>query len=159
LRAPVSFYATALVRRQFMTPKLCGFAQPATVIRNFRITAVDGKTYDTVHYNLDEIISVGYRVKSAQGTRFRQWATHTLREHLMQGYTLNQARLAEKDMAEAQQAIDLLARTLQNQELINQAGRELGSLGKSVRSARERNELEPAICISACGKWIQIDVN
>jgi hypothetical protein len=45
------------------------------VIRNFRITALDGKLYETGHYNLDTIISVGYRVKSLQGTRFRIWAT------------------------------------------------------------------------------------
>ncbi|PKN43315.1 MAG: hypothetical protein CVU60_02875 [Deltaproteobacteria bacterium HGW-Deltaproteobacteria-18] len=44
-------------------------------------------------FNLDVIISVGYRVKSVQGTRFRQWATRTLREHLTQGYTMNQQRL------------------------------------------------------------------
>jgi hypothetical protein len=62
------------------------------------------------HYNLDAIISVGYRVNSKRGVQFRQWATRVLREHLTQGYTLNQARLAEKGMAEAQQAIDLLAR-------------------------------------------------
>jgi len=48
------------------------------------------------HYNLDVIISVGYRVRSWHGTRFRQWATHTLREHLVRGYTLNERRLAER---------------------------------------------------------------
>ena len=47
-------------------------------------------------YNLDIIISVGYRVKSQQGTRFRQWATKTLRDHLVKGYTLNQQRLQEQ---------------------------------------------------------------
>ncbi|MDZ7781910.1 MAG: RhuM family protein [Halioglobus sp.] len=47
------------------------------------------------HYNLDVIISVGYRVKSHQGTRFRQWATRTLREHLAWGWTLNRKRLEE----------------------------------------------------------------
>lgn len=47
------------------------------------------------HYNLDAIISVGYRVSSKRATQFRQWATRTLKEHLVQGYTLNQRRLAE----------------------------------------------------------------
>ncbi|TAL52249.1 MAG: hydroxyacid dehydrogenase, partial [Nanoarchaeota archaeon] len=51
-----------------------------SVIRNFRITAADGKNYDTAHYNLDVIISVGYRVKSNRGTQFRIWATQRLRE-------------------------------------------------------------------------------
>ena len=52
------------------------------VVRNFRITAADGKSYDTQHYNLDVVISVGYRVNSKQGTEFRQWATSILKEHL-----------------------------------------------------------------------------
>ncbi len=74
-------------------------------------------------YNLDVIISVGYRVKSSQGTRFRQWATRVLREHLVQGYTFNQARLAERGLQEARQMLDLLARTLQNQALVDNTGR------------------------------------
>ena len=77
------------------------------------------------HYNLDAIISVGYRVNSKRGTQFRQWATCTLREHLVQGYTLNSTRLAERGVSEAQQAIELLARTLSNQELVNDTGREV----------------------------------
>jgi len=60
--------------------------------------------------------------------QFRQWATRILREHLVQGYTFNPARLAEKGMAEAQQAIELLARTLENQALVNDAGREVIAL-------------------------------
>jgi prophage maintenance system killer protein len=95
---------------------------------DFSVVQTEGArqiTRKVTHYNLDAIISVGYRVNSKRGVQFRQWATRVLREHLTQGYTLNQARLAEKGMAEAQQAIDLLARTLQNQELINQAGREV----------------------------------
>jgi len=98
------------------------------VIRNFRITASDDKEYDTQHYNLDVIISVGYRVRSQRGVQFRQWATRVLREHLVQGYTFNPARLAEKGMAEAQQAIELLARTLENQALVTDAGREVIAL-------------------------------
>lgn len=80
------------------------------------------------HYNLDAIISVGYRVNSRRGVQFRQWATRVLREHLVQGYTLNPARLAEKGMAEAQQAIELLARTLENQALVTDAGCEVIAL-------------------------------
>jgi len=51
-----------------------------SVVRKFRITALDGKSYKTKHYNLDVIISVGYRVKSKQGTQFRIWATQRLKE-------------------------------------------------------------------------------
>lgn len=74
-------------------------------------------------YSLDVIISVGYRVKSRRGVQFRQWATRVLREHLVQGYTFNQTRLAERGLLEARQTLDLLARTLQNQALVDDTGR------------------------------------
>lgn len=63
-----------------------------SVVRNFRITAADGKNYDTNHYNLDVIISVGYRVKSPQGTQFRIWATQRLKEYIIKGFALNDER-------------------------------------------------------------------
>ena len=74
------------------------------------------------HYNLDAIISVGYRVNSRRGVRFRQWATGVLRDHLVQGYSFNQTRLAERGLLEARQTLDLLARTLQNQTLVDDTG-------------------------------------
>ena len=81
-----------------------------SVIRKFRITASDGKKYDTTHYNLDVIISVGYRVKSLRGTQFRIWATNVLRKHLVDGYTINEKRLkAQQDkINELQNAVRLL---------------------------------------------------
>lgn len=66
---------------------------PGSVVRNFRITAADHKQYDTQHYNLDVIISVGYRVKSLRGTQFRIWATQRLREYIVKGFTLDDDRL------------------------------------------------------------------
>ena len=66
-----------------------------SVIRKFRITAADGKSYETNFYNLDVIISVGYRVKSQRGVQFRIWATKTLRSYLLEGYALNEKRLLE----------------------------------------------------------------
>jgi hypothetical protein len=63
-----------------------------SVCRNFRHTAADGKNYDTKYYNLDVIISVGYRVKSPQGTQFRIWATQRLKEYIIKGFTLNDER-------------------------------------------------------------------
>ena len=74
------------------------------------------------HYNLDAIISVGYRVNSKRGVRFRQWATRVLRQHLVDGYTLSQRRLQERGI-EFEQAVSLLARTLTNQQLVNDDGR------------------------------------
>lgn len=72
-----------------------GELEENSVVRNFRITAADGKDYQTNHYNLDVIISVGYRVKSLQGTKFRQWATARLREYLVKGFTLNDELLKQ----------------------------------------------------------------
>lgn len=64
-----------------------------SVIRNFRITAADGKNYNTKHYNLDAVISVGYRVNSVRATQFRQWATQVLREFAQKGYVLDRERM------------------------------------------------------------------
>jgi len=66
-----------------------------SVIRKFRITAADGKGYDTKHYNLDAILAVGYRVRSDRGTQFRKWATERLREYLIKGFTLDDERLKQ----------------------------------------------------------------
>ena len=66
---------------------------PESVIRKFRITAADGKAYETQHYSLDVIIAVGYRVKSHRGTQFRQWATARLKEYLVKGFTMDDERL------------------------------------------------------------------
>jgi len=64
-----------------------------SVIRKFRITAADGKSYTTNHYSLDAIISVGYRVNSIRATQFRQWATRVLREFAIKGYVLDKQRM------------------------------------------------------------------
>lgn len=64
-----------------------------SVVAFFATTASDGKTYDIAYYNLDVIISVGYRVKSLQGTQFRIWATKTLREFIIKGFVLDDERL------------------------------------------------------------------
>jgi hypothetical protein len=74
-----------------------GELREEAVIRKFRITASDGKQYDTLHYNLDVIISVGYRVKSHRGTQFRIWATQRLREYLIKGFALDDQRLKQAD--------------------------------------------------------------
>lgn len=99
----------------------------SSVIRNFRITAADGKTYDTAHYNLDVIISVGYRVKSQQGTRFRQWATKVLKDHIVKGYTINEQRFREQaeKLTDMRRTVELLARTLANQELVSETGKDV----------------------------------
>jgi hypothetical protein len=95
----------------------------SSVIRNFRITARDGKAYDTQFYNLDVIISVGYRVKSQRGTQFRIWATRNLKDHLLRGYTLNEKRLRERGLGEIEQAVGLLTQTLTKHSLVTDEGR------------------------------------
>ncbi len=80
-----------------------------------------GQRYKTKRYNLDAIISVGYRVNSARATQFRQWATKLLKQHLVQGYTLNQKRLQEQGI-ELEQVVQLLSQTLENQQLVSVEG-------------------------------------
>ena len=65
------------------------------VVANFATTAIDGTTSHVDHYNLHVIISIGYRVKSKQGTQFRQWATQRLKDYLVKGYAINEKRLQE----------------------------------------------------------------
>mgnify|MGYP001025937760 FL=1 len=64
-----------------------------SVVAKFATTASDGKTYQVEHYNLDMILSVGYRVKSKEGIYFRRWANSVLKQHLVDGYTINRKRL------------------------------------------------------------------
>ena len=64
-----------------------------SVVRKFRTTASDGKNYNVIHYNLDMIISLGYRIKSAIATRFRRWATERIKEYMIKGFTMDDERL------------------------------------------------------------------
>jgi prophage maintenance system killer protein len=73
-------------------------------------------------YALDVVISVGYRVRSKQGTQFRIWATARLREHLLRGYTFNQSKLFERGLTEVQPMLGLLQRTFQGHALANERG-------------------------------------
>ena len=93
------------------------------VVANFATTASDGKTYDVEYYNLDMVLSIGYRVKSSRGIQFRKWANSTLREYLMKGFLINDrlsdlegrvhARLLEheKRLDEYGEKIDFFVRT------------------------------------------------
>ena len=70
-----------------------GELEETSVVRKFRTTAADGKKYNTTHYNLDMIISLGYRVKSKIATNFRRWATERLKEYMIKGFTMDDERL------------------------------------------------------------------
>ncbi len=93
-----------------------------SVIRKFRITAADGKTYETNFYNLDVIISVGYRVKSIEGTQFRIWATNVLKGYLVKGYALNERKLLEQGvkLKELQETIGFINSKAAHPELKGQ---------------------------------------
>ncbi|MBI3448147.1 MAG: virulence protein RhuM/Fic/DOC family protein [Acidobacteria bacterium] len=97
----------------------------ATVARNATVQREAGREVvrEIDYFNLDAILSVGYRVNSKRGTQFRIWATRTLREHLVRGYTLNQRRLAERGLGDIEQAVALMARTLKTHALVTEEGR------------------------------------
>jgi prophage maintenance system killer protein len=101
-----------------------GELEREAVCAKFAHTAADGKTYQVEYYNLDVIISVGYRVKSIQGTRFRQWATRVLREHLTRGFSLDRARF-EKNAAELETALQLVKKAAAGDALTLDLGRGL----------------------------------
>lgn len=82
-------------------------------------TAADGKIYKTSFYNLDAIISIGYRVNSSRATQFRIWATSVLKKHLVEGYTLNENRLKlqNKRIKELQDTVNLLSHVVESKEI------------------------------------------
>ena len=82
-----------------------------SVVRNFRTTATDGKPYDTKFYNLDVIISVGYRVKSQRGTQFRIWANSVLKDFLIKGYAVRND-LAQQKYDDLKALVDVMGRTM-----------------------------------------------
>lgn len=96
----------------------------ASVVAKFATTAEDGKTYQVDHYNLDVIISLGYRVKSQEGIYFRQWASRVLKEYLIKGYSLNHHQLTQRGMKELESAMQLLQKTLTQNQLVNDIGQE-----------------------------------
>lgn len=90
-----------------------------SVVANFATTAADGKLYQVDYYNLDVIISVGYRVKSKRGTQFRIWANKILKDYLVKGYALNKKRLAEtkENLNEVTKNLKLLGKIVKQQKL------------------------------------------
>lgn len=91
-----------------------------SVVKESLTTALDGKSYNTFYYSLDVVISVGYRVKSVEGTKFRIWANQILKDYLIKGYALNHKKLQEQtqQLIELKQAIKLVA-IVQNNHLLN----------------------------------------
>ncbi len=121
-----------------------------SVVKDYLTTAADGKKYRTQYYNLDVIISVGYRVKSQRGTQFRMWATGILKDYLLRGYALNnrlaniegQLETQQKILEEHSNKIDFFVRTsLPPVEGIFYDGQMLepfAFVNNLIRSARKR---------------------
>jgi hypothetical protein len=109
-----------------------------SVVAFFATTATDGKTYAVEYYNLDAVISVGYRVNSKRGTQFRIWATSVLRDHLLKGYSVNERRLRELN-----QTIRLIADVASRRELSGDEAKALLSIVADSGSAPP----------SSCGFW------
>jgi hypothetical protein len=120
--------------------------QPEAVVKEYLTTAADGKRYRTLHYSLDMILAVGYRVRSARGTAFRQWATARLSELLVKGFTLDDERIKAGRTLGAEYFDELLARIRDirsSERLFYHAGQHFPRTGRRVRpcpirSARAR---------------------
>lgn len=114
-----------------------------SVVANFATTAVDGKIYQVDHYNLDVIISVGYRVKSKRGTQFRQWATQRLKDYLIKGYSVNHQRLEQ-----LQQSFKLIREAALNEDLSKSQVKEIidvlsdYALGLDILDGYDKQNLE-----------------
>lgn len=98
----------------------------STVAKNATVQIEGGKSVERKidFYNLDAIISVGYRVNSKRGTQFRQWASRVLQKYLIEGYVLNQKKLLSKGLQELEQSFKLLSRTLCKQEKLSDVSKE-----------------------------------
>ena len=113
--------------------------RPATAAKNATVQREGGRDVirEIEFFNLDAILSVGYRVNSKRGTQFRIWARRTLRKHLLRGFTLNERRLRERGFSEIEQAVGLLARTLTSRAMVTDEGRAvLGVVQQYTRAWR-----------------------
>ncbi|XVN42274.1 MAG: virulence protein RhuM/Fic/DOC family protein [Candidatus Rickettsia vulgarisii] len=102
-----------------------------SVVAKNATTASDGKTYQVEYYNLDVILSVGYRVNSKVGAEFRKWTSNILKDYLIQGYSINHDRITEDKLEKLKQSIDLLSVTLIKNNLITDTGKEVVELIKA----------------------------
>lgn len=118
----------------------------ASVVAKNATTAADGKTYQVEYLNLDVVISIGYRVKSTRGVQFRKWATNVLRQHLVQGYSLNQQRLEaqQEKMAALRQAIALSSRLIHKKTNGVRIAGHSGDSGKIQSCVERTGRLRPS---------------
>jgi hypothetical protein len=101
-----------------------------SVVAKFATTADDGKKYQVEHYDLDIILSVGYRVKSANGIKFRRWASHVLKDYMLKGYAVNQRKIATD--------LQIADRLHEQRQLIESQGAEIADVRKSIAEQDSR---------------------
>ncbi len=101
-----------------------------SVVAKFATTADDGKKYQVEHYDLDIILSVGYRVKSANGIKFRRWASHVLKDYMLKGYAVNQRKIATD--------LQIADRLHEQRQLIESQGTEIADVRKSIAEQNSR---------------------
>ena len=101
-----------------------------SVVAKFATTADDGKKYQVEHYDLDIILSVGYRVKSANGIKFRRWASHVLKDYMLKGYAVNQRKIATD--------LQIVDRLHEQRQLIESQGTEIADVRKSIAEQDSR---------------------
>ena len=118
----------SVISRHFRNIFETGELLKSRVVAKNATTAADGKIYQVEYYNLDAIISVGYRVNSKRGTQFRIWATRVIKDHLIKGYSLNQKRLRERQTSsfkELESAIELVRSVSGGKALTSDEGKGL----------------------------------
>ena len=101
-----------------------------SVVAKFATTADDGKKYQVEHYDLDIILSVGYRVKSANGIKFRRWASHVLKDYMLKGYAVNQRKISTD--------LQIADRLHEQRQLIESQGTEIADVRKSIAEQDSR---------------------
>jgi hypothetical protein len=107
-----------------------------SVCKDFLLTASDGKQYKTKHYNLDAILSIGYRIKSIRAIKFRQWATLILRQYMMNGVVINERRIG---LIEAQ--IKVLSEKIDNMKLTANFSQEKAVLEQQIENKVQRDKV------------------
>ena len=124
-----------------------GELQESAVVKEYLITAADGKRYRTKHYSLEMILAVGYRVRSPRGTQFRQWATERLGEYLVKGFALDEDRLKGRDRL-GDYFDELLARIREiraSEKRVYQRIREIFALAVDYREGEQETQFFFAI--------------
>lgn len=116
------------------------------VVAKFATTAADGKTYQVEHYNLDMVLSVGYRVKSAEGVHFRRWANDVLKRYVLQGVALNERRLEQLGTI-----VQVLSRS--SDELVSGVAEVVANYLPSLRALRAYDEGEIAPAAGDAPSW------